>query len=97
MLVVALIVNNIQRRYPVFWFKPIIEPPAPVEPALGGPEEDGDDDEEEAEGAATGSSSREDVARDSSTTASVRSVSRTRSEVAEKQAGKGNADVANMV
>ena len=46
MLVVALIVNNIQRRYPVFWFKPIIEPPAPVEPALGGPEEDGDDDEE---------------------------------------------------
>lgn len=96
MLVVALIVNNIQRRYPVFWFKPIIEPPAPVEPALGGPETD-DDDDDEAEGAATGSSSREEVARDSSTTASVRSVSRTRSEVAEKQEGKSNADVANMV
>ncbi|KIJ70017.1 hypothetical protein HYDPIDRAFT_73506, partial [Hydnomerulius pinastri MD-312] len=27
-LVVALVVNNIQRRYPVFWFTPIVPPPA---------------------------------------------------------------------
>lgn len=39
-LCVSLIVNNMQRRYPVFWFKPAITIPAPVSPALGGPEID---------------------------------------------------------
>ncbi|KAH8073381.1 HPP family-domain-containing protein [Cristinia sonorae] len=43
MLVVALIINNIQRRYPVFWFRPIVEPSAPVSPALGGPQPDDPD------------------------------------------------------
>jgi len=96
MLAVALLINNIQRRYPVFWFKPIIEPPAPVEPALGGPEED---DEYDA--------AAEDVAGTSSHMASARSVSRTRSEVPEKENEKSrsparadaamNDDAANMV
>jgi len=39
-LVVALLLNNIQRRYPVFWIQPIVPIPAPVAPALGGPEVD---------------------------------------------------------
>lgn len=39
-LCVALINNNAQRRYPVFWWKPAVAIPAPVEPALGGPESD---------------------------------------------------------
>ncbi|KAG6836308.1 hypothetical protein H0H93_009281 [Arthromyces matolae] len=37
-LAVALLLNNIQRRYPVFWFHPAVSIPAPVAPALGGPE-----------------------------------------------------------
>ncbi|KAG5352791.1 hypothetical protein C0989_000453 [Termitomyces sp. Mn162] len=37
-LVVALLLNNIQRRYPVFWFHPAVSIPAPVSPELGGPE-----------------------------------------------------------
>lgn len=39
-LAVALLTNNIQRRYPVFWFQPTISIPAPVSPDLGGPEVD---------------------------------------------------------
>lgn len=39
-LVVALLLNNIQRRYPVFWFGPAVSIPAPVDPDLGGPETD---------------------------------------------------------
>ncbi|KAF9456427.1 HPP family-domain-containing protein [Collybia nuda] len=39
-LAVALIFNNIQRRYPVFWFGPTVSIPAPVDPDLGGPETD---------------------------------------------------------
>jgi len=37
-LVVALITNNIQRRYPLFWFKPSVTVPALPSAALGGPE-----------------------------------------------------------
>ncbi|KAF8878781.1 HPP family-domain-containing protein [Infundibulicybe gibba] len=37
-VVVALITNNIQRRYPSFWFHPAVTIPAPVSPDLGGPE-----------------------------------------------------------
>lgn len=33
---VALLINNIQRRYPVFWFRPAVAIPAPVSPDLGG-------------------------------------------------------------
>jgi CBS-domain-containing membrane protein len=36
-LSVALIVNNVQRRYPVYWFQPAVVIPAPVSPALGAP------------------------------------------------------------
>lgn len=36
-LCVALIVNNVQRRYPVFWWKPAVALPAPVDEALGAP------------------------------------------------------------
>ncbi|KAF5380072.1 hypothetical protein D9615_006263 [Tricholomella constricta] len=43
-LVVALLLNNIQRRYPVFWVQPAITIPAPVAPGLGGPEDDDDSD-----------------------------------------------------
>ena len=32
-LVVALITNNIQRRYPVFWFKPTAAAPQKPSPA----------------------------------------------------------------
>ncbi|KAH7930082.1 hypothetical protein BV22DRAFT_1001442 [Leucogyrophana mollusca] len=39
-LAVALIINNIQRRYPVFWFAPVIALPAKTSPSLGGPEND---------------------------------------------------------
>ncbi|KAG6811067.1 hypothetical protein H0H92_009127 [Tricholoma furcatifolium] len=39
-LVVALLVDNIQRRYPLFWFQPAVATPAPVSPDLGGPEKD---------------------------------------------------------
>ncbi|KAG6879387.1 hypothetical protein C0992_003101 [Termitomyces sp. T32_za158] len=39
-LVVALLLNNIQRRYPVFWFHSAVSIPAPVSPDLGGPEAD---------------------------------------------------------
>jgi CBS-domain-containing membrane protein len=35
-LAVALMLNNIQRRYPVFWFQPAVTIPAPVDPSLGG-------------------------------------------------------------
>ncbi|KAG6853552.1 hypothetical protein C0991_003344 [Blastosporella zonata] len=34
-LAVALLLNNIQRRYPVFWFQPAIAIPAHVSPSLG--------------------------------------------------------------
>ncbi|KAG6917493.1 hypothetical protein DXG01_002357 [Tephrocybe rancida] len=34
-LVVALLLNNIQRRYPSFWFQPAVSIPAPVSPDLG--------------------------------------------------------------
>ncbi|KAL0957847.1 hypothetical protein HGRIS_000032 [Hohenbuehelia grisea] len=37
-LAVALLINNIQRRYPVFWFQPAVSIPAKVSPDLGGPE-----------------------------------------------------------
>ncbi|KZT07794.1 HPP-domain-containing protein [Laetiporus sulphureus 93-53] len=37
-LAVALLVNNIQRRYPMFWIAPAIPPVARPSPALGGPE-----------------------------------------------------------
>ncbi|KAH7916090.1 HPP family-domain-containing protein [Hygrophoropsis aurantiaca] len=37
---VALLINNIQRRYPVFWFTPVVALPAKVSPSLGGPETD---------------------------------------------------------
>ncbi|KAL0948306.1 hypothetical protein HGRIS_010898 [Hohenbuehelia grisea] len=37
-LAVALLVNNVQRRYPVFWFQPAVSLPAKVSPDLGGPE-----------------------------------------------------------
>ncbi|KZV99014.1 hypothetical protein EXIGLDRAFT_726498 [Exidia glandulosa HHB12029] len=37
-LCVALVNNNAQRRYPVFWWQPAVAIPAPVSPALGGPE-----------------------------------------------------------
>lgn len=46
-LVVALLVNNFQRRYPVFWFQPAISIPAPVAPDLGGPETDSVQDDSE--------------------------------------------------
>lgn len=85
MLTVALIINNIQRRYPVFWFKPIVEPSAPVEPALGGPETDGDDDDDDVddgeegdEEAALPESGASSPSTSPSRTASVRSVSRIR-------------------
>jgi len=39
-LAVALVLNNIQRRYPVFWFHPAITISAPVSPDIGGPEID---------------------------------------------------------
>ncbi|KAG5640610.1 hypothetical protein DXG03_007943 [Asterophora parasitica] len=44
-LAVALLADNIQRRYPVFWFQPAVAIPAPVAPGLGGPEVDDDDDD----------------------------------------------------
>ncbi|KAG6856613.1 hypothetical protein H0H87_002568 [Tephrocybe sp. NHM501043] len=34
-LVVAMLINNIQRRYPTFWFQPAVSIPAHVSPALG--------------------------------------------------------------
>ncbi|KAF8056532.1 HPP family-domain-containing protein [Lyophyllum atratum] len=37
-LAVALLLNNIQRRYPVVWFKPSVPNPSPAEAELGGPE-----------------------------------------------------------
>ncbi|EGN93074.1 hypothetical protein SERLA73DRAFT_146259 [Serpula lacrymans var. lacrymans S7.3] len=37
-LAVALLVNNIQRRYPVFWIEPVVAPISKPSPALGGPE-----------------------------------------------------------
>ncbi|RDB27131.1 hypothetical protein Hypma_004572 [Hypsizygus marmoreus] len=46
-LVVAILVNNIQRRYPVFWFQPAVSIPAPVAPDLGGPETDSIQDDSE--------------------------------------------------
>jgi CBS-domain-containing membrane protein len=36
-LVVALLLNNIQRRYPVFWIEPAVPAHAPVSPDLGAP------------------------------------------------------------
>jgi len=39
-LAVALIVNNIQRRYPVFWFNPAVPIAAPVSADLGGNDKD---------------------------------------------------------
>ncbi|KAL9119484.1 MAG: hypothetical protein Q9187_003960 [Circinaria calcarea] len=38
MLVLAMIINNIQRRYPMFWFEPAIPPVAQSSPGLGAPE-----------------------------------------------------------
>ncbi|KDQ57959.1 hypothetical protein JAAARDRAFT_34776 [Jaapia argillacea MUCL 33604] len=35
-LTVALITNNVQRRYPLYWFQPIVIMPAKVSPALDG-------------------------------------------------------------
>lgn len=37
-LTVALITNNIQRRYPVFWFRPVVPIPAQPSSDLGGPD-----------------------------------------------------------
>jgi len=37
-LVTALMINNIQRRYPVFWFAPAVPAVATPSPGLGGPE-----------------------------------------------------------
>ncbi|CCM06638.1 uncharacterized protein FIBRA_08919 [Fibroporia radiculosa] len=39
-LFIACIVNNIQRRYPMYWFKPAVSIPAKPEPALGAPDDD---------------------------------------------------------
>lgn len=39
-LVVALILNNVQRRYPVFWFYPTVPIPAPVDPKPARPDID---------------------------------------------------------
>ena len=41
-LATALLINNIQRRYPMFWITPVV--PATVEssPSLGAPGEDSD-------------------------------------------------------
>jgi len=39
-LVIALITENIQRRFPLFWFQPAVSIPATPSPALGGPETD---------------------------------------------------------
>ncbi|KDQ64395.1 hypothetical protein JAAARDRAFT_145037 [Jaapia argillacea MUCL 33604] len=41
MLVVALITNNVQRRYPVFWFQPAVVIPAKPSPALDGTQVEG--------------------------------------------------------
>lgn len=38
MLILAMIINNIQRRYPMFWFAPAIPPVAQSSPGLGAPE-----------------------------------------------------------
>lgn len=82
-LAVALLINNIQRRYPVFWFKPIIEPPAPVEPALGGPEADEDENNNNGSSMSNVSSGPEGAGA-SMRTASVHSISPARSETQEK-------------
>jgi len=37
-LAIALVVNNLQGRYPTFWFHPIVDVPAPVSLEIGGPE-----------------------------------------------------------
>ncbi|CCL98718.1 uncharacterized protein FIBRA_00723 [Fibroporia radiculosa] len=39
-LAIALLLNNIQRRYPMYWFKPVVAIPAKPEPALGAPDDD---------------------------------------------------------
>ncbi|KAF9226519.1 HPP-domain-containing protein [Gyrodon lividus] len=36
-LAVALVVNNIQRRYPIFWFAPVVPPSARPSPSSGDP------------------------------------------------------------
>ncbi|KZW03778.1 hypothetical protein EXIGLDRAFT_737654 [Exidia glandulosa HHB12029] len=47
-LCVALFVNNIQRRYPVFWLSPAVAIPAPVEKELSAPGPDVDPNVREA-------------------------------------------------
>lgn len=37
MLVTALLIDNIQRRYPVFWIEPVVPPPAPPDKKNDGP------------------------------------------------------------
>ncbi|KAG9220403.1 hypothetical protein CCMSSC00406_0006668 [Pleurotus cornucopiae] len=62
-LAVALVMNNIQRRYPVFWFQPAVSIPAKPSPDLGGPEPKDADGTKGIGPSSVSVSSSEDVAK----------------------------------